>query len=371
MNKKTFYLSIILILIILVLAGYIIFLKIQQPTPVWESPVVNEAEQVDTSINDQDEEEVEQANSIQEVADQTENTATMTDNQVQNEAPEEEVFVSKCPQGLCVEAIPLPGHSLTGSGGREVIGSFLVTNGREDELTISKLNFIHYDDLYTLTNLMASDYAIDSGGAQKGNAPAFVNRGNHYELSFNTNSGTFFGFPIQSNETLQIDLRGVPSPTAPGGSIEIFLSEIVTSEGVNYANDISSGRISVAPQITQSTCQDDFGYAMHPARGVEEPIRVRLTSPHGGNYEAGERMTITWETCDLPPNGQLFRAYLGPYHLVLEGPPAVNDGIEVVNLPDDIEPGSYALMIEVVDSYSTGGNYITFDSSDNVITVIE
>lgn len=126
------------------------------------------------------------------------------------------------------------------------------------------------------------------------------------------------------------------------------------------------------PVVVKPDCKKKFGTMKNPSTGEIQTIRVHLLSPNEGKYNQGDYLEINWETCDLPVEGQLFRAYLnGPKStmIVSGGPGSINDGKQLVKIPTDLPSGEYELSIEVLDMGQGTGDYITFDDSDKLITI--
>ena len=274
-----------------------------------------------------------------------------------------------CQESLCVEAGKL-NVGIYQTEYRVDVAQYKLTNGTGEKISVDKLIFTHPSS-YNFNGLLSLNFALNVNGKQVGSAPAFVNRGNHYDLTFLKGNGQFDSFMMAPYETVEISLQNSVSPFSTGGSVEIFLSEIEASNNIKFSGNISGGKIPVADVVGKSDCQEKFGTMKNPSTGQVQPVRVHLLSPNSGKFDQGDNITIKWETCDLPPEGQLFRAYLGGQPIVSEGPEAVNDGIQVVKIPNNFLDGSFSLSIEVLDMYHGGGDYITFDDSDGLIVVGE
>lgn len=275
-----------------------------------------------------------------------------------------------CKQDLCVEVGKL-NVGIYQTEHRVDVAQHKLTNGTDKAISIDKIIFTHPSS-YNFNGLLSLNFALNVNGKQVGSATGFVNRGDHYELVFAKPTGQFDSFMLGAYETVELSLQNSVSPFSTGGNVEIFLAEIEANNNIKFSGNVSGGKIPVADVIGKTECQEKFGKMKNPSTGQIQPIRVHLVSPNSGSYDQGDNLTIKWETCDLPQDGQLFRAYLnGPSStmIVSEGPEAVNDGLQVVKIPTTLSSGEYGLSIEVLDMYHGGGDYITFDDSDGVLTI--
>lgn len=282
-------------------------------------------------------------------------------------APIEKPKDFNCKKDLCVESGKL-NVGIYQTEYRVDVAQYKLTNGTDKAISIDKIIFTHPSS-YNFNGLLSLNFALNVNGKQVGSAPAFVNRGNYYDLAFLKGNGQFDSFMMAPYETITLEIQNSVSPFSTGGNVEIFLSEIETSNGLKFSGNISGGKIPVADVVGKSDCQEKFGTMKNPSTGKIQPIRVHLLSPNNGKYNQGDTLMITWETCDLPELGQLFRAYLGGVIIVSEGPEAVNDGVQAVKIPNNIPDGNHTLSIEVLDMYHGGGDYITFDDSDGQLTI--
>jgi hypothetical protein len=272
-----------------------------------------------------------------------------------------------CNKDLCVESGTL-NVGIYQTEYRVDVAEYKITNGTDKKIYIDKLIFTHPGS-YTFNGLLSLNFALNVNSDQVGSAPAFINRGDYYELAFIKGNGQFDSFAMAPYETVTLWLKNSVSPFSTGGQVEIFLSEIEGRDNIKYSGHISGGKIPVSDIISKTDCQEKFGKMKNPSTGKTQPIRVHLISPNSGKYDQGDSLTIKWETCDLPEDGQLFRAYLNGQIIVSGGPEAVNDGIQIIKIPNNLPDGEYVLSIEVLDMYNGGGDYITFDDSDGLITV--
>lgn len=272
-----------------------------------------------------------------------------------------------CKEKLCVESQPL-NVAIYQTEFRVDVARYKLTNGTDKAVSIDKLIFTH-PNTYTLHSLLSLNFALNVNGQQVGSAPAFVSRGDHYDLTFLKGNGQFDSFMLAPYESVQLELQNSVSPFSTGGKVEIFLSEITGSDDIKFSGKVSGGKIEVLDVVGKSDCQEKFGTMKNPSTGKTQPIRVRLISPNSGTYDQGDKLTIRWETCDLPQDGQLFRAYIGGQIIVSEGPEAVNDGIQEITIPNNLPDGEHHLSIEVLDMYHGGGDYITFDDSTQPLSI--
>lgn len=272
-----------------------------------------------------------------------------------------------CKKDLCVESGKL-NVGIYQTEYKVDIAQYKLTNGADKAISIDTLIFTHPTS-NNFNGLLSTNFVLNVNGKQVGSAPAFVNRDDHYDLSFIKGNGQFDSFTMAPHETVDLALLNSVSPFSKGGNVEIFLSKIKASDNIEFSGNISGGSIPVEAIIKDSACQKKFGTMKNPSTGQIQPIRVHLLSPNTGKYKQGDTITIKWETCDLPVDGQLFRAYLGGKIIISEGPEAVNDGIQTIKIPSDLPDGNYSISIEVLDMYHGGGDYITFDDSDGMITV--
>jgi len=100
--------------------------------------------------------------------------------------------------------------------------------------------------------------------------------------------------------------------------------------------------------------------------------QIRVTSPNGGEvYQAGQTITVKWGTCNIPANANL---QIMPADMVssidfqANGAVSLNDGQEVITLPSTgiISGNRYKIGI-----WTTSGNPVTSDYSDNLFTINE
>lgn len=272
-----------------------------------------------------------------------------------------------CKEELCVEAGKL-NVGIYQTEYRVDVAQYSLTNGTDKAVSIDRLIFTHPSN-NSFHGLLSLNFALNVNGEQVGSAPAFVSRGDYYDMTFLKGNGQFDSFMMAPYETVEISLQNSVSPFSTGGNVEIFLSEIEGSDGVKFSGKVSGGKIPVADVVGKSDCQEKFGTMKNPSTGKMQPIRVRLISPNSGKYDQGDTITIKWETCDLPVDGQLFRAYLGGELIIYEGSEAVNDGIQEIKIPNSLPDGEHHLSIEVLDMYHGGGDYITFDDSNKPLTI--
>lgn len=105
---------------------------------------------------------------------------------------------------------------------------------------------------------------------------------------------------------------------------------------------------------------------------------VKVLSPNGGEeYVAGQQVTVTWESCNVPnyigviinQSNQSNWHQGNPIILASGAPggPTINDGTETFIIPSSVMPGNYHIWIRYEYDDFTGGAYE--DRSDNFFKI--